>query len=93
MSIRLSAAAVALAVLASTAVAQTPPTQATAGPPVKAATSKTAASDKMVCKSIASTGTRFVKHDCRTQADWDQLAADSRQATQDMSSRPGGPGH
>ena len=77
-----------LGLLANAASAQSP--KATTVPAVNAAPSKVAASDKMVCKSIASTGTRFVKHDCRTQTEWDQIAADSRAATQDMISRQGG---
>ncbi len=85
-----TAAVIGFGALATVVGAQTP--KATAVPAVNAAPSKTAASDKMVCKSIASTGTRFTKHDCRTQAEWDQIAADSRAATQDMISRQGG-GH
>ena len=84
----LTAALISLGVLANTAAAQAP--KATTPPAVNAAPSKVAASDKMVCKAIASTGTRFVKRDCRTQAEWDQVAADSRQAAQDMTSRQGG---
>ena len=46
--------------------------------------------DKMVCKSIANTGTRFTTRDCRTQAEWSQLSADSKQATWDATLRQAG---
>jgi hypothetical protein len=45
---------------------------------------KTAADpNKMVCKSIIVTGTRFPTKDCRTQADWDQMALESKKVTAD----------
>ena len=81
MLIRTCAAALCMTMIASAALAQAAPR---AVPAVNAAPSKTAASDKMVCKTIATTGTRFLSHDCRTQAEWDQLAADSRQTTADQ---------
>ncbi len=84
MLIRTCTAALSVALIASAALAQATPRAAPAVPAVNAAPSKTAASDKMVCKTIATTGTRFVSHDCRTQAEWDQLAADSRQMTADQ---------
>ena len=84
MLIRACAAALSVAMIASSALAQAAPRTAVVPPAVKAAPGKTAASDKMVCKSIATTGTRFMSHDCRTQAEWDQMAADSRQATADQ---------
>ena len=84
----LALALIGSSAVAGAALAQAP--KAAAVPAVNAAPSKTAASDKMVCKSISSTGTRFMKHDCRTQAEWDQIAADSRAATQDMTSRQTG---
>jgi hypothetical protein len=43
-----------------------------------------------VCKRIATTGTRFAITDCRSRAEWNQLAIDSRQAAHDMSDRQGG---
>lgn len=88
MRVRIVFTAFAMAAVTTVANAQSP--KATAVPAVNAAPPKAEASDKMVCKSIASTGTRFVKHDCRTQGEWDQIAADSRAATQDMVSRQGG---
>ena len=84
MLLRACAAALPIALIASSALAQAAPRTAVVPPAVNAAPSKTAASDKMVCKTIATTGTRFVSHDCRTQAEWDQLAADSRQLTADQ---------
>ena len=57
-----------------------PPTPAElAGPP-----------DQAICKLIATTGTRFMKSDCRTRAEWNQLAVDSRQATLDLQSGQNG---
>ncbi len=91
MRVFLSLTLLGMAAGAGPAAAQAP--KATAVPAVNAAPAKTAASDKMVCKAIASTGTRFVKHDCRTQAEWDQIAADSRQATQDMTDHSFAAGH
>ncbi len=43
-----------------------------------------------ICKRIATTGTRFPITDCRTRAEWNELAVDSRQATHDMTDRQGG---
>ena len=83
-----TAVAIGFGVLATAAAAQAP--KATAVPAVNATPSKVAASDKVICKSIVTTGTRFAKHDCRTQAEWEQMAADSRAAAQDMTSRQGG---
>ena len=37
--------------------------------------------DQAICKLVATTGTRFMRSDCRTRAEWNQLAVDSRQAT------------
>jgi hypothetical protein len=45
---------------------------------------------QMICKRVMSTGTRFTTKDCRTRAEWNQLTADSRQATLDMTSRQNG---
>jgi hypothetical protein len=45
---------------------------------------------EVICKSISTTGTRFAVKDCRTRAEWGQLAIDSRQAVHDMSDRQGG---
>ena len=83
MLIRTCTVALSMVMVASAALAQAAPRSAPAVPAVNAAPSKTASSDKMVCKTIA-TGTRFGSHDCRTQAEWDQLAADSRQMTADQ---------
>jgi hypothetical protein len=43
-----------------------------------------------VCKRVTTTGTRFAITDCRSRAEWNQLAIDSRDATHDMSDRQGG---
>ena len=57
-----------------------PPTPAElAGPP-----------DQAICKLTATTGTRFMHSDCRTRAEWNQLAVDSRQATFDLQSGQNG---
>ncbi len=45
---------------------------------------------EVLCKRLSTTGTRFAVKDCRTRAEWGQLAVDSRQATHDMSDRQGG---
>jgi hypothetical protein len=45
---------------------------------------------EVVCKTIATTGTRFPVKDCRTRSEWNQLAIDSRQAAHDISDRQGG---
>ncbi len=44
----------------------------------------------VVCKQIVTTGTRFGVKDCRTRAEWNQLAVDSRQATNDSRDRQAG---
>ncbi len=46
--------------------------------------------DQAICKLIATTGTRFMKSDCRTRAEWNQLAVDSRQATLELQSGQNG---
>ncbi len=40
--------------------------------------------DKVVCKTIEVTGSLFPKKDCRTKHDWAQLAQDSRDLTNDI---------
>jgi hypothetical protein len=45
---------------------------------------------EVVCKTIATTGTRFPIKDCRSRSEWNQLAVDSRQATHDISDSQGG---
>jgi hypothetical protein len=78
-------------VAAQTAAATQPPAAA-ASPAAPAAAKPHDYGDKMVCRSIANTGTRFTSRDCRTQAQWDQLTADSKQATWDVTTRQmGGP--
>ena len=64
------------------------PASGFAAPPTK----QEAAGDpnEMVCKRIVTTGTRFASKDCRTRAEWNQLAVDSRQATHDITDRQGG---
>jgi hypothetical protein len=53
--------------------------------------------NEVICKNLATTGTRFAVKDCRQRSEWNQLAVDSRQAVHDMSDRQGGlsgdPGH
>ena len=46
--------------------------------------------DQTICKLIATTGTRFMRSDCRTRAEWNQLGVDSRQATLDLQSGQNG---
>ena len=46
--------------------------------------------DDMICKRTVATGTRFATKDCRTRAEWNQLTADSHQATLDMTARQNG---
>ena len=85
MLIRTFTLALSTAMIASAALAQAAPRTAGTVPAVNAAANKTAADpDKKICKSIATTGTRFMSQDCRTQAEWDQLAADARQMTADQ---------
>ncbi len=55
------------------------PASGQAAPPTPAELA--GAPDQTICKLIATTGTRFMKSDCRTRAEWNQLAVDSRQAT------------
>ena len=79
----LAAAAAAISaaspVPASTRQAEAPAVNAAPPKPIKGADA-----DTMICKSIATTGTRFMSRDCRTKAQWDQLAADSRDMTNDF---------
>jgi hypothetical protein len=37
--------------------------------------------DQTLCRYVAVTGTRIGRSDCRTRAEWNQLAVDSRQTT------------
>ncbi len=46
--------------------------------------------NEMICKRTVNSGTRFATKDCRTRAEWNQLATDSAKAVQDMTSRQGG---
>ncbi len=58
---------------------KTSPIAAAQAKPIKAVDA-----DTMVCKTIETTGTRFTSRDCRTKGQWDQLAADSRDLTNDF---------
>ena len=79
----------AMLLMAAAAAAAPSPTSVspreTIAPAVNAAPAKASkvSGDTMICKSIATTGTRFMTRDCRTKGEWDQLAADSRQMTSD----------
>jgi hypothetical protein len=93
-----------VAVLAAAATAAgAPQSTATVSPPVKSVdvpasgfaappTKQETAGDpnETICKRTVNTGTRFAVKDCRTRAEWNQLAIDSRQATHDMTDRQGG---
>ena len=46
--------------------------------------------DDVICKRTVATGTRFATKDCRTRGEWNQITADSHQATLDMTSRQNG---
>ena len=76
-------AAVAATVAAAQPTSVSP--RETVAPAANAAPAKSSKldGDTMICKSIATTGTRFMTRDCRTKNEWDQLAADSRQLTTD----------
>ncbi len=93
-----------VAVLAAAAAATgAPQSTATVSPPVKSVdvpasgfaappTKQEAAGNpnETICRRTVNTGTRFAVKDCRTRAEWNQLAVDSRQATHDMTDRQGG---
>lgn len=49
---------------------------------------KDGASDRLVCKYRAKTGTRFASKTCRTVAQWDEIAEDSRRNMKDIVDRP-----
>jgi hypothetical protein len=48
------------------------------------------AQNEQVCKSVMVTGTRFPSHECHTRAEWNEIAANARKATSDMTSLGGG---
>ena len=49
-------------------------------------------SDKQVCKSVTTRGTRIPKRECHTQAEWDQMRTDAQQnLTNNANQNPGGP--
>jgi hypothetical protein len=60
-----------------------PPAAVNAAAPAHAQARTTADPNKMVCKSIIVTGTRFPTKDCRTQAEWDEMALESKKVTAD----------
>ncbi|MGF7150717.1 hypothetical protein FHS96_004375 [Sphingomonas zeicaulis] len=47
----------------------------------------TAAGEKRVCKTRPQTGTRFKKQTCRTAAEWEKIAEDSRRAAAEQINR------
>lgn len=46
--------------------------------------------DQTICKLIATTGTRFMRSQCRTRAEWNALGVYSRQATLGLQSGQNG---
>ena len=55
---------------------------AQAAPAAEAPAEETAKADRMVCKSIAPTGSRIAKKTCRTQSQWEEMARSGREATE-----------
>jgi hypothetical protein len=89
------AAAVATATPAVTPLTYSPPAKSVDAPAVANGSpamkqDTLGKADDMICKRIVSTGTRFATKDCRTRGEWNQLTADSHQATLDMTSRQNG---
>ena len=65
----------------SAAAAPAPAPQAAAAPaPAPAPAEGTAKADRMVCKSIAPTGSRIARKTCRTQSQWEEMAREGRDA-------------
>ena len=59
-------------------------TTAAAPTPARAPSSQVATATKPgapICKTFSTTGTRFTTTECRTQAEWNQIAADAQQQT------------
>ena len=46
-----------------------------------------AAGEKRICKTRPQTGTRFKKQTCRTAAEWEKIAEDSRRAAAEQINR------
>ena len=46
-------------------------------------------SQQLVCKTIAKTNTRVGKRTCRTRAEWEQVAEQSRRGAEEWINRPG----
>lgn len=66
---------------AAAAPAPAPQSTATAAPaPAPAPAEGTAKADRMVCKSIAPTGSRIARKTCRTQSQWEEMAREGRDA-------------
>ncbi len=55
---------------------------AQAAPAAEAPAEEAAKADRMVCKSIAPTGSRIAKKTCRTQSQWEEMARSGREATE-----------
>ena len=48
----------------------------------------------MICKDMAATGTRMIKRECHTQAEWDTLAdAEMQKLNQDAARSAAATGH
>lgn len=64
---------------------------ATAGPPivVQAQTANPAdPDDKIICRSVLQTGTRFSERKCATKRQWEAQAEEARRAAHDVIDRP-----
>lgn len=70
----------ALLVLAiATASPSIPASPQPSSPPAAKSIKTAVGPDTVICKSVIATGTRFMSKDCRTKADWDEMAAQSHQ--------------
>jgi hypothetical protein len=80
-----AAATLLTASIASAQTAASPPAGVAQPGTVAAAapTQPKADADKPVCRSSVPTGSRLPVRECHTQAQWDQMAADAKQMTQD----------
>jgi hypothetical protein len=64
---------------------------ATAGPPivVQAQTTNPAdPADKLICRSVLQTGTRFSERKCATKRQWEAQAEEARRAAHEVIDRP-----
>lgn len=55
-------------------------------------TTTAASDDKVVCKHVASTGSRFGRKVCATKREWEQMRKDSQESVGDIQRRNTGPG-